>query len=110
MTTDTTNTTTPACPDPTLYAFTVYTADGRTKTGWRVVEEYQKQFQDDRFAEQHAQDAKRFLKTVYRPEIRVEYRKYWVLKRNYTTPRNQYWEAWNTPWCCSPSSELYWTM
>ena len=105
-----TTTETPACPDPHLYTYTVYKTDRRTKTGSRVLEEYQMQFQDERLAEQHAQDTKRFLKTVYRPEIRVEYRKYWVLKRVYTTPRNQYWEAWNTPWCCSPSGELYWTM
>ena len=104
MTTDT-NTTTPACPDPTLYAFTVYKRDLRTKTGWRVVDEYTMQFQDERLAEQHAQDVTR--KSV---GYRLEYRKYWVLKRNYMTPRNEYWEAWNTPWCCSPSGELYWTM
>ena len=104
MTTDTTNTTTPACPDPTLYSFTVYKADRRTKTGWRVVDEYTMQFPDDDSALEHG------IQEQDRTGTRIEHRKYWVLKRNYTTPRNQYWEAWNTPWCCSPSSELYWTM
>ena len=100
---DMTNTTTPACPDPHLYSYTVYKADRRTKTGWRVLEEYNLQFKDEADAAAHAHQ-------VTLTGLRVEYRKYWVLKRNYTTPRNQYWEAWNTPWCCSPSGELYWTM
>ena len=99
----TTNTTTPACPDPTLYAYTVYKADRRTKTGWRVVEEYTMQFPSEAHAQHHANQ-------VAFTGFRVEYRKYWVLKRNYMTPRNEYWEEWNTPYCCSPSSELYWTM
>lgn len=100
-----TTTETPACPDPHLYTYTVYKTDRRTKTGSRVLEEYQMQFQDERLAEQHAQDVKGF-----RPEILVVYRKYWVLKQNFMAPHKAYWERWDTPYCCSPSSELYWTM
>jgi hypothetical protein len=103
-----TNTTeTPVCPDPHLYAYTVYRTDRRTKTGWRVLEEYEMQFQDEQDAEQHA-------RYVSATGCRVEYRKYWVLKRNFMASQpgfpQHYWEAWNTPYCCSPASELYWTM
>ena len=99
----------PACPNPHLYAFTTNKRDRRTKTGWRLVEEYTMEFADERLALQHAQDVEGF-----RPDTVVEYRKVWVLKQNFMSSQpgfpQYYWEEWNTPYCCSPSSELYWTM
>lgn len=99
---ETTNTETPVCPDPNLYAFTVYKTDRRTKTGWRVLEEYEMQLSP--------QDAEQHARFVTHGGCRVEYRKYWVLKESFMAPHKAYWERWDTPYCCSPSSELYWTM
>ena len=105
MNTDTTNITPPVCPNPNLYEFTVRVRDRRRKTGWRVLESYTREFPDQAAATAHAVWLER------RHENRaVEVRKYWVLKRNFMAPHIQYWEACDTPYCCSPAGELYWTM
>lgn len=96
--------TVPPCPNPNLYAFTTRKSDRRTKTGWRLVEEYTMEFTDERLALQHAQDVEGF-----RPDTVVEYRKYWVLRRNWLSGL-PYWEEWNTPDSCSPSTETYHSM
>ncbi len=101
MTTET-NTDIPPCPDPHLYAYTVYRTDRRTKTGWRVLEEYEMQFQDEQDAEQHAQ-------YVSATGCRVEYRKYWVLKYGFMPPHKPFWESCRVPHACSAASETYWS-
>lgn len=98
-----TNTTeTPVCPDPHLYAYTVYRPDRRTKTGWRVLEEYEMQFPNEQDAEQHA-------RYVSATGCRAEYRKYWVLKHGFLSPHKPFWEKWNVPHYCSAASETYWS-
>jgi hypothetical protein len=100
----TTNTDIPPCPDPTLWEFTTYRVDRRTKTGWRLVEEYTMNFSDERDALHHAQEVESLTGS------RVEYRKYWVLRQEFMAPHKAFWERWNTPHSCSLASELYWTM
>ena len=102
MTTETT-TDIPPCPDPTHWMFTTYRADRRTKSGWRQVDEYSMLFPNPDDAALHAQDVE--AHTGYR----VEYRKYWVLKRGFLTPHKAFWEPWNVPHACSPASETYWS-
>lgn len=92
---------TPACPDPHLYAFTVYKRDLRTRSGWRVLKEYNAEFPDERAAELHARS--------WADGVLVEYRKFWVLRRNFLSGL-PYWEEWNTPHSCSPSTETYHSM
>lgn len=92
------------CPDPTLYAFTVYKADRRTKTGWRLVEEYQLGFPDPKDAAQYVQQEQD------RTGYRIEHRLYWVQKTGYMHPHKVFWEPWNSPYYCSPSSESYYSM
>jgi hypothetical protein len=100
--TNTTDTVIPACPDPTLWEFTVYKADRRTKTGWRKVEDFTANLSD-------SDAALRALDVPTHMGYRVEYRKYWVLKHGLLPPHNAFWEPWNTPHYCSPSSETYYT-
>jgi hypothetical protein len=99
-------TTTEPCPDPTLYAVSVWKQDRRTKTGERLVEEYTMQFESELQALQHAQE----VEGMYLGQARVVYRKYWVLKVGYMEPHKGFWEPWNTPYYCSPSSETYHSM
>jgi hypothetical protein len=63
-----TDTDIPPCPDATLWEFTTYRADRRTKTGWRLVEEYTMNYPDERDALHHAQEVESLTGS------RVEYR------------------------------------
>jgi hypothetical protein len=103
---DTITPTTEPCPDPYLYAVSVYRPDRRTKAGERLYAEYPIQFRDEREALAHAQSVER----EHPAGTRVLYRKYWVQKECFMPPHNVYWEKWNTPHYCSPSSETYHTM
>ena len=94
---------TPPCPDPLLWVFTAYKHDRRTKTGWRLVDEWEAAFPDDDSALAHG------IQEQDRTGHRIEHRKKWVLRTGWTS-RLPYWEEWNTPHHCSPSSELYWSM
>jgi len=48
------------------------------------------------------------------PRHIVEFHRFWVLKQNFMASQPgfpaHFWEAYNTPYCCSAASELYWTM
>ena len=102
METNTTETDIPPCPDPTLWEFTVYKADRRTKTGWRKVKEYTANYSITQ-ALHHTQEVETHA------GYRVEYRKYWVLKYGFMHPHKPFWEAWNVPHACSAASETYWS-
>ena len=106
---ETTTNTIPACPNPNLYEFTFRVRDRRCKTGYRVVLTEQREFPDADTARIYAEK----MEGTDRRYI-VEVQKVWVLKQNYMASQPgfpaYYWEAYNTPYCCSPASELYWTM
>ena len=75
-------------------------------TGWREAETFYMTFDTPA-------DAERFLQQEqYRRRLRVKLEMFpkWVLKHSYMAPHKAYWEAWNTPYCCSPASETYWSM
>lgn len=103
------NTSTPTvepCPDPYLYCVSVWRPDRRYKTGERLVEEYTMQFAAEGDALRHALS----VEGEHPDGTRVVYRKYWVQKTGYMEPHNLFWEPWNTPNYCSPSSEAYYSM
>ena len=108
METNTTNTI-PPCPNPNLYEFTFRVRDRRRKTGYRVVLTEQREFQDADTARIYAEKCQQM-----EPCHIVEVQKFWVLKRNFMAGQpgfpEYFWEAYNTPYCCSAASELYWTM
>jgi hypothetical protein len=99
-------TTTEPCPDPNLYAVSVWRPDRRTKTGERLHREYTINFATETHALRHVQE----VESEHPAGTRVVYRKYWVLKTGYMHPHKGFWEPWNTPYYCSPSSETYYTM
>jgi hypothetical protein len=105
---ETTNTI-PACPNPNLYEFIFRVRDRRRKTGYRVVLTEQREFPD-------ADTAKIYAEKMERTDGRyiVEFHRFWVLKQNFMASQPgfpaYFWEAYNTPYCCSAASELYWTM
>lgn len=96
---------TPACPDPFLYAIEVFKPDRRRKDGFRPVTAFFHRFPTDREA---------LLWATARegddyPGCVVRFQPYWVLRRNFLSGL-PYWEEWNTPHSCSPSSETYHSM
>ena len=111
-----TNTTIPACPNPNLYEFIFRVRDRRCKTGYRVVLTEQREFPDADTARIYAEKMEQSMdsSSTFLPRHAVEVQKYWVLKQNYMASQPgfpaYYWEAYNTPYCCSPASERYWTM
>jgi hypothetical protein len=105
---ETTNTI-PPCPNPNLYEFIIRTRDRRHKTGYRVVLTEQREFPD-------ADTARIYAEKMEGTDGRyiVEFHQFWVLKQNFMASQPgfpaYFWEAYNTPYCCSAASELYWTM
>ena len=108
METNTTNTI-PACPNPNLYEFIFRVRDRRRKDGYRIVLTEQREFQDADTAKIYAEKCEQM-----EPRHIVEFHQFWVLKRNFMASQPgfpaYFWEAYNTPYCCSAASELYWTM
>jgi len=99
----TTETDIPPCPDPNAYAFVVWKADRRTKTGWRKIEEFTESFATEA-------DVTQFVRQEEdRTGTRIESHKFWVLKHSYMSPHKAFWERWNTPHSCSAASETYWS-
>jgi hypothetical protein len=112
---ETTNTI-PACPNPNLYEFTFRVRDRRRKTGYRVVLTEQREFPDADTARIYAEKMEQSMdsSSKFLPRHVVEFHQFWVLKQNFMASQpgfpQYYWERWDTPYCCSPSSELYWSM
>jgi hypothetical protein len=108
METNTTNTI-PACPNPNLYEFTFRVRDRRRKDGYRIVLTEQREFLDADTAKIYAEKCQQM-----EPRHIVEFHRFWVLKQNFMASQPgfpaHFWEAYNTPYCCSAASELYWTM
>ena len=101
----TNDTTIPPCPDPTRWTFTIHKADRRTKTGYRLVEEFDRSFSCEEEALKWAMDMEADADEGYT----VQYRKHWVLKHGFLSPHKPFWEKWNTPHACSAASETYWS-
>ena len=108
METNTTNTI-PPCPNPNLYEFIFRVRDRRRKDGYRIVLTEQREFPDADTAKIYAEKCQQM-----EPRHVVEFHRFWVLKRNFMASQPgfpaYFWEAYNTPYCCSAASELYWTM
>ena len=96
--------TTPPCPDPTLYAFTVWKHDRRTKTGLRQKDCFTASFQSYEDATAYAHH---LMHNVHRG-CTIQFCLYWVLRRSFMSGKD-IWERWNTPDFCSVSSETYWS-
>jgi hypothetical protein len=89
--------------DYTLY---VYKTDRRTKSGERSV-------LTRVFTDQTESDMKRMVVGLYNkfsPEqYRIEYHPTMITVKNLMTGSNVEIDR-DTPWCCNPASETYWSM
>jgi hypothetical protein len=89
--------------DYTLY---VYKADRRTKSGERSV-------LTRVFTDQTESDMKRMVVGLYNkfsPEqYRIEYHPTMITVKNLMTGSNVEIDR-DTPWCCNPASETFWSM
>lgn len=85
------------------YTFKVFVKDGRRKTGERLLKQLD-QIMTDVTPEEYAEELKKNPKVT-----RVEVNKTWV-KRNNAITGEGFWERFDTPFHCSPSSEAYFSM
>lgn len=85
------------------YTFEVYRLDRRMKTGERLLRVFDLNLKDMATAEQIASDFETKIKNT-------------VVKvfQTYTTKKTifgkEYQERYDTPMCCSPATERFWTM
>jgi hypothetical protein len=91
--------------DYTLY---VSKSDGRTRSGWRAVST---QVLTDR-TEQDMQVVARTLNAFYADQrglYQIEYYPAKITVKNLMTGADVEIDR-DTPWCCNPASETYWSM
>ena len=91
--------------DYTLY---VRKADGRTKSGWRAIAT---QVVADR-TEKEMTDLVKTLISLYAGQsgkYKVEFHSAKITVKNLMTGRDVEIDR-DTPWCCNPASETYWSM
>ena len=91
-----------------LFTLEVYKTDRRTKAGTVLVS---KTDYDLPTKEEMVEYATRLMKTTYSGDNRYSYRivETYVTRRNIMSGKD-YEERYDTPRCCSPSSETYWSM
>lgn len=91
--------------DYTLY---VRKADGRTRSGWRAIST---QVVTDQ-TEQDMQVLAQTLDEIYASQrglYQIEYHPTMMTVKNLMTGQNVEIDR-DTPWCCNPASETYWSM
>jgi hypothetical protein len=90
-----------------IYVLDIFKADKRTKTGTRLVGTYEFDRRDDAAMEREV----RALYPTYRKRDGYSFRyspKFKTVKSLMTGANVQI--AADTPWCCNPASETYWSM
>ena len=89
--------------NPNEYEFLTFKTDRRTKKGEKLVDRYTKVFAT-------AEDAQTYFERLPKKVgERVECHQKWVVRKNLLSGK-EFYEAWDTPDFCSPSSESYWSM
>lgn len=83
----------------------IYAPDRRCKTGERFLGKYDYTARDEQWMREEVQELKHGL---YKG-CRIELRETWVTRKNLMTG-TEFQERYDTPWTCSPASELYWSM
>lgn len=91
----------------TDYTIRIFKLDKRTKSGEKFVKDYDYKDMDKKWMEEEIADltSKLYPKNKYRLELHETY----VERKNLMTGAT-YKERFDTPYCCSPAGELYWTM
>ena len=90
-----------------LFVVKIFKTDKRTKKGERLFGEYEYDRKDKESVERDIKDIWRelFGSGGYRYEIHEMY-----VTKTYLLSGEEYQERYDTPNCCSPSSETYWSM
>lgn len=87
------------------YSFKVYKKDGRTSSGERFYVEQIYKLEEDLVPVL----VDKLNRVVFKDEYRIEVNPLYVTKKNLMTGE-EYQERYDTPYCCSPSSETFWSM
>lgn len=90
-----------------LFSLRIYKKDKRKKSGERLFGEYDYDRKDMETVER---DIKNIWRELYSDgSFRFEIHETYETKTNHLTGE-EYLERYDTPDCCSPSTELYWSM
>lgn len=89
---------------PQEYTFKVYVKDGRRKTGERLIDQ-KDMIMADVTPEEYVEEVRKINPRI----TRVEVNKTWVERTNALSGKT-FWERYDTPFHCSPSSEAYFSM
>ena len=91
----------------TSYTVEVYKADRRSKSGQRLINKFQHTADHKNLAAElkHLYETSYFARDGYSFKIYETY----VTRKNLITGK-EYQERYDTPRCCSPSTESFWSM
>ena len=90
-------------PHPNIVTVEVYKKDKRTKKGEKLVSKEDVELNSVLTRELLSDQVESYIDTKSRFEIHTTY----VAARN-AMNGNKFWERYDTPYYCSPSSETYW--
>ena len=92
-------------PNPNLVTIEIYRKDKRVKGGEKLVSAEDVELNSMLTRHMLSDHIKSYIDAKERFEIHTTY----VERRNAISGDN-FWERYDTPYCCSPSSETYWSM
>ena len=84
----------------------VYVQDRRVKAGQRLQGKYDYTNVDLKWMQEEMRDLQTRL--YPQPKYRIELHETWVTRQNLLGGK-EYQERYDTPRCCSPSTEAYWS-
>ena len=90
-------------PNPNMVTVEVYKKDKRTRKGEKLVSKEDIELNPVLTYELLAEQVKNYIDSKSRFEIHTTY-----IKKTNIMSRKKFWERYDTPYYCSPSSETYW--
>ena len=90
-----------------IYVLKVFKQDKRTKAGERFINSYEYDRKDDKAMQREVKE----LNWLYSAQegYRLEFAPKTKIVKNLMTGQDVEIDA-DTPWCCNPASETYWSM
>lgn len=92
-------------PNPNLVTIEIYRKDKRVKGGEKLVSAEDVELNSMLTRHMLNDHVKSYIDTKERFEIHTTY-----VERQNVISGDNFWERYDTPYCCSPSSETYWSM
>lgn len=84
----------------------IFKFDRRTKDGEKLFKSIDVEIPNDLMEDVKAALDSKFPSKSYRVEVVNTY----VLSKSFIDPEKTFWERYDTPYYCSPSTETYWSM